>query len=293
MDMNQMKVVAVVMVRNEDDIIEQTLDHLHCNGIQFVVLDAGSTDKSVEIVSRFAARGLLEHKIVSRNIFTMKDYDYIIEIASRHSPDWILINDADMFYESPSQNERLFDAIAKEGKRGRNIIQFHQIIFSLTEKDVESTEPNIQKKLRYYRWNDDFEYRAWKYYPDTRVAESGSHFPKFPEGVRVKLSRRKFILRHYPFRSIEQANRKIFKERLGRMDQEEHARGLNIHYDQFKPGRESFVANSHTLHKYEDDGKWAIPADHRKAHDAFSIRVPMRTRIIRFVVRTYHQILGD
>ena len=45
----------------------------------------------------------------------------------------------------------------------------------------------------------------------------------------------KFTMKHYPFRTPEQARAKI-ETRLARRCAEEHAKGWGVHYDQYPPG---------------------------------------------------------
>jgi len=251
-----LRIVATIAVYNEADIIGQVLDHLYEQGILFVVLDNGSKDDSIEIVRSYEGKGLLEHRTVRRDHFRWGlDLDCMLEMASRHDADWILRNDADEFLQPPEADETLCAAIAKENDRGVNVIQFDNFEFCLTEKDYNSNEPDIRKKLRFYTWSDDFRYKAWKYYLGTTDRESGGHYPFFPGGIKARIGPRKFVMRHYRFRSPDQALRKVFKERLPRHDPEERARGWHWHYDHFKEDPEFFILDSKRLSRYEN-GVW-------------------------------------
>ena len=171
-------------------------------------------------------------------------------------------NDADEFFESPILGETLHDAIEREDRAGFNIIQFNNFEFCLTEKDCDSNEPDIRRKLRYYTWSDDFRYKAWKYYPRTEDALSGGHYPPYPPNVKPKVGPRKFVMRHYRFRSPQSAMHRVFKDKLPRYAPEERARGLHWHYDHFKEDPRFFVLDSTKLSRYAEDGNWDLTKGH-------------------------------
>jgi glycosyltransferase involved in cell wall biosynthesis len=250
------RIVATIPVYNEADMLDQVLNHLYQNGVSFVVLDGGSQDGSIEIALSYRGRGLLEHKLVPRERRRLElDLDCLLEMASRYYPDWILSNDADEFLEAPNRRETLHDAISKEHRLGFNLIQFDNFEFCLTEKDCNSKETDVRKKLRFYSWSDDHRYKAWKYYAGTSHCV---HFPRFSNGVRTKVSPRKFVMRHYRFRSPEQALHRVFKDRVPRFAPEERAKGWHYQYDHFTEEERSFIIDSKRLSRYNEDGKWDL-----------------------------------
>ena len=260
--MTALRIIATVLVYNEADIVAQVLDNLHRNRIEFVVLDGGSQDGSIEIARGFRGKGLLEHRTLNRGVWKLQaDLDCLVEMAARHTPDWIVLNDADEFLEPRELRTTLHEAIVRENREGHNVVQFDNFEFSLTERDSESKEPDVRKRLRFYKWSDDYRYKAWKYYPGATFSSTGGHRPVFPKGVKAKLSPRKFVMRHYRFRSIEQAMRKVFKERLPRYATEERAKGWHVQYDDFRSDPKFFVENSKTLSEYNEDGMWEIVRD--------------------------------
>ena len=66
MHVNMLRIVAIIPVYNEADILDQLLTHLQQNGVAFVILDGGSEDGSIEIAQKYKGRGLLDHKVVKR-----------------------------------------------------------------------------------------------------------------------------------------------------------------------------------------------------------------------------------
>jgi hypothetical protein len=184
-----------------------------------------------------------------------ENLDRLLEMADRHRPDWILKNDADEFLEPPQEDETLARAIAEEDSRGYNVIQFNDFEFHLTDQDYNSNEPDIRKRLKFYTWWGDFLYTAWKYYPGTSYRESAGHFPIFPKGIETKISPRKFVMRHYRFRTPEQAVRIVFKEGLPRYSKKELAKGWHHNYDNCEEDPCSFIQDSTKLSYYPGSGK--------------------------------------
>ena len=56
----KLKIVGMIPVFNEAEIISEVIDHLLDQDIELVVLDNGSTDGSFEICKKYADKGLIE-----------------------------------------------------------------------------------------------------------------------------------------------------------------------------------------------------------------------------------------
>ena len=250
------KIIGMIAVYNEPDIVGDVIHHLVSQGIQLVILD-NSTDGSDEILSKYPGRGVLsvEHLATERY-----DMDLLInrmyEKAVSEKPDWVLLNDSDFFLESPYAGISLKDAIESEDKKGYNMIQFDNFEFLPTEKDENSNEIDVRKRLKYYTWNDNLRFLAWKPYPGVTVTGTSWHYPVFPENVKVRVPRTKYIMRHYRIRSYQQGLQKVFSERLPRFPEDLRRKGMLVQYDNFERDKKFFVINSDNLNKYNDDGKW-------------------------------------
>jgi len=286
------RIIAIVLVYNEEDVVGSALQYLHDNQISFVVLDGGSTDRSLEIVRGFGDKGLLAYTVFpNQEIHSNKEYDWAIRMASDFRPDWILINDADEFYEPRESGRTLAEAISREADSGYNVIQFDHFAFRMTEKDVTSEERDVRKRLRYYSWVDDFRFKAWKYSKGIMVGKSGSHIPELPWTVRVRLSPHKFVLRHYPFRTPEQAKRKM-RERLEREDPEDARGGLGAEYYGQECTSSSFVFDSSSLNRYEEDRKWVLPESSHRVRYAFHPYMELLVRMKQFTTKLPEIVAG-
>lgn len=247
----------MIPVYNEADIIESVIEHLISHGIELVILDNGSTDGSHEKCSKFVREGVSSLVQFTTDRF---EFDLIIgklyELALRLKPDWVLLNAADEFIESPYSELTLKDAIESEEQRGYNLIQLNNFEFWPTERDEKNNEADVRKRLKYYTFNDDQQFRAWKVYSGITVTGTSGHYPTFPANVKIRITQTKYVLRHYRIRSYPHGLRKVFSERLPRYPPEVRAKGRHIHYDNFRREKRFFVINSGNLNRYNDDSKW-------------------------------------
>ena len=246
-------------VYNEADILEQTIAYTIAQGISLIILDGGSTDRSLEIARRFIGQGVLEVKVLAdeylRWSVILKEG---ISRAAEESPDWIVKVDADQFLEPPMRKMTLADAIEAVDAQGYNLIKFDCFEFLLTDQDYQSSEPDVRKRLRFYTWIGDYYFCAWKNYPGTDLIATGGHKPIFPSGIKTCVFPTNFTLRHYRFRSLDHGLRKVFKERLPRYAPEERARKWHVHFNKFKPDPSYFIVDSRKLNRYDGDGQWVI-----------------------------------
>jgi len=253
-----LKIVGMIPVYNEVDIVGQVIEHLTEQGVNLVMVDNGSTDGSFEVIRRYLGRGVLSVERLATEKFEMSLlWRRLHKMMLEHEPDWTFRCSADEFLESPYRGLTLAKAIQLEAERGHNLIQFNNFEFFPTEKDCDDPEIDVRKRLRYYSWHDDNQYLCWKVHPNMNP-EKSVHENGFADGTNANVSPNKFVLRHYKIRSYEHGLRKIFHERLPRFSPELHARGQNIHYDRFGTDRDYFIIDSRKLTRYDEDGNWNL-----------------------------------
>lgn len=298
-----MKIIGLIPVYNEVDIVGQVIEHLIGQGISLVILDNGSIDGSFELMQRYVGKGVLSlERLVTDKFETLLMWQMLHEMMLPYEPEWALRCSADEFLESPYRRMPLSKAIQLESEKGHNVIQFDNFEFFPTEKDSEDQETDVRQRLRFYSWHDDNQYRCSKVY--AHISPRGSvHKVDLPKGVRAKVSPNKFVLRHYRIRSYEHGLRKVFRERLPRVSSRMRAKGFNVHYDNFGSQRAFFVIDSRRLTRYEEDSNWNLtktfdgtfgawnPPTDREVRELLEASIPFRlARRIPIGSRLIHQL---
>lgn len=256
------RIVALMTVYNEGDLIRPVIGDLIANGIDVYLLDNASTDDTVEQASHWLGKGLLHIESYPRDSgfpertereFALKD---ILrreeEVAAHLGADWYLHVDADEFRESPWEGLTLSQAIRKAESEGYSAINYELYNFRPTGDDFpRGGDP--RRFLTHWEpgdWFDSVQIKTWKH-PGTRVdlANTGGHNVQFPGR---KVCPVPFILRHYPIRGEEHGRRKIFGERFGRFSEAERAQGWHIQYEEYRSGKKSFLHDPAKLRPWEE-----------------------------------------
>jgi len=246
----------MIPVFNAVDVLEEVIEHALSQGIEPVVLDNGSTDGSYEVCEEFAKKNLIKLKRYPTSNF---DYGLVMRIlydmALELKPDWLMIHDQDELPETGLDNVTLKEFIKNEDAKGFNLIQFDVFEFFMTDNDNE-LEKSIKKKFKYYSWQHDFTYRAWKHIPGTRVEDTLGHLPIFPELYRYKITQKKCVLRHYRFRDKNQALKNV-KERTDRIKLRPETKiGMLVHYKKISEQNFSEKIDHLILNQYLEDNNW-------------------------------------
>jgi len=240
------RIYGICLVKNEDDIIAQSLTYAakYCDRIY--VLDNGSTDNTWEIVQDLARK---HGKIVA---FEQTFEPYGDWLRARvfnevhrelSNDDWWLILDSDEFLaEDPRP---VLKAAVVEGA---NVVKAWQIQFYFTDKDLQvwgqGKDPRsatIFTRRRYYliNWQEPrfFRNRSRQQW-DARTSI------KIPDGLQ-RVYRRRILNRHYQFRDPDQIQKRLNLR---------HGHSLFPHV-QSADWRDT-VRNSSTLNLYSDGDRW-------------------------------------
>jgi Glycosyl transferase family 2 len=256
-----LRVVAIIAAYNEADIISPLIEHLVGNGVEAYLIDNRSTDDTVGQARRWLGKGLLEIETFPKEVPgdgpTGFDWEGILqrkeEIARELDADWYIHNDADEFREPPWPGMSLKDAIRWVDRLGYNCIDFRVLNFRPVDSGFRA---GADPKESITRWeepilHDRVRLNCWKAQTDrVSLAASGGHEVRFP-GRRVFPIR--FLLRHYPVRSQEHGERKIFDERKKRFLERERAKGWHVQYDAIPDSGHSFIGDPERLHPYDAD----------------------------------------
>jgi len=259
-----MKIVAMIAVFNDEDFIQEVIEHNISQGLELVILDNGSTDKTFQICQKFLDKGVLklfQFKSSSWNLATNNRLLY--DLALSQSPDWIILCDSDELLESGIKNQTLKDLILKADSESYNIIQFNRFEFQMSDNDDKNSD-SIKEKLKYYSFGIDFLYRAWKFFPGIRIMNIGSHLPIFPEGYKYKIFPKNAVIRHYTFRSIEQAKNKLASRIIRISDTSESKVGINKHYKKLQLDDFPKIYDHKMLTRYEEDQQWNLQKNEKR-----------------------------
>jgi hypothetical protein len=282
------RVVAIIAAYNEADIISPLIEHLVGNGVEAYLIDNRSTDGTVAEARRWLGKGLLEIETFPKEAPagdgpTGFDWEGILrrkeEVARELDADWYIHNDADEFREPPWPEMSLKDAIGWVDRLGYNCIAFRVLNFRPVDAGFR---PGADPKEHFTRWeepilNDRVRLNCWKAQTQpVSLATSGGHEIRFP-GRRVFPIR--FLLRHYPVRSQEHGERKIFDERKKRFSERERAKGWHVQYDDIPDSGHTFIGDPERLHAYDGDRvRLGLLLDNEAARNAEDLAAEIEAR---------------
>ncbi len=236
-----LKIQAIITCYNEEDVIAQTIEYLTNQGIQVHIIDNWSTDRSAQIIEK----ATLANSLVTSEKYPLegpsKTYDWkkllkrVESFASEHADefDWFIHHDADEIREAPFRDIfTLRDGIQVVDDLGYNAVDHTVINFALTKDGFDGSQ-EISQFFKYFEFGSKKNYhhkqiKAWKSVKNLDLASSGGHGVEFENRAVFPY---RFLLRHYPLRSVEQAKKKIFKERKPRWNEEERKDKWHAQYD--------------------------------------------------------------
>jgi len=257
-----MKIITIIPAYNEIDIIEEVIEHLLSQKLEIIVLDNFSNDGTFEICKKYSDQGLLKvHKFESKTFDVQLNNRILYDLAIKEGAEWVIACAADEILETGIKNSTLREEIEKAAKEGCNLIQFDRFDFFLTDNDNE-TAKSVTEKLTYYSCQGEHVYRAWECIPGIDLEAGGSHYPYFPGGEGYKIYPKKFVMRHYPFRSIQQAERKAKERTRGREKSKKSDKPVNLHYQSIQKSLSKIKISHKKLIKYNGDGKWNLERVH-------------------------------
>ena len=235
----QAQVAAIINVFNEIDILPEVVSHLSAHGVEVHLVDNWSTDGSFEIAQSMKSQGLCRDVIrfpesPSAQYEWARLLQHTSDYAASLEAEWIMHHDADEIRLCPWGGLTLAQSLAHVGDMGYNAVDFTVLDFRYLHSITEPKAP-YQASLNWFEFGRRpghfIQVKAWK---NTQSAvdlvSSGGHEAIFKSRRIYPL---KFIMKHYPLRSRNQANRKVFSERLPRTEEEKNKRGWHTHYDEY------------------------------------------------------------
>lgn len=233
------RVVALLAVFNEEDILPLAIADLIAQGVEVYLIDNWSTDRSLELSLKYEGHGLIGwEKYPPEKTQDTYPWEELLkrkaEVAHQIQADWYLHCDADEFRESPWRDMKLREALSFVDSLGYNAINFDLIDFCLDSME-KRTDTDIRSVMTRYKPGQHFNHlqvKGWKRQAKTVDLHSkGGHHVLFEKQRIFPLP---FLLRHYPLRSIQQAQKKIFSDRKGRFLEKETKRGWHTQYNEYQ-----------------------------------------------------------
>ncbi len=246
-----MDIVAYTYVYNEEDIIAESVEHMLAQGCDVYALDNGSTDNTRDIIMHLASRyprHVWVEYFPTGNQFKLDALLHRIEAVHKMlNPTWGLLFGADELIESPWPGVSVANALECIGAKGYTAVPTVQAVFYPVDN---GWRPGMSMKeyFRYWSFGRLHNVRAWRARSFRFI--DGGHDVEF-KGRRLWDGER-LILRHYPFRNQEQAEHKVFHERLPRYAPEERRIGWHTHYDAFQQGY-NFIRDPASLREYDPE----------------------------------------
>ncbi len=208
-----MRIHGLMVVRDEGDLIAQSLDHVLGWIDSLYVLDTGSTDATWDIVNDYARRDRRVTPFLSKPLIFEDNLRGLLfhKFRSLFAPgDWVMRLDADEFYHTEPPT------FVRECLRPLDSCVYYSCYyFRLTQQecaDYESgrvsvsedrTRP-IAERRRHYKISAYAEPRMFRY----RQLMQWPHDASFPFNAGY-VSRHRIPMRHYPHRDPPQMERRF------------------------------------------------------------------------------------
>lgn len=222
-DVSKKKILTIMAVYNEDDIVSQTIEHYINQGTDVYVIDNNSNDETPKIIEalkeKYPGQVMSENfpkQAVKAHVYDAKKLKQRIDqVAAESNYEWILFSDADEMRTSPSLELTLVEYISMVDNLKYNAIDFTVIDFWPTKDGYDGSQ-NPKTFFKYFEFGrrpGHFQQvKGWKNQHKLVGLEiGGGHGLNF-EGMKVYPL--KFLLKHYPIRSNEQAYRKLYQDRI-------------------------------------------------------------------------------
>jgi glycosyltransferase involved in cell wall biosynthesis len=190
------RIVALICTRNEELHIGRCLDDLHAAGIETILIDNDSEDRTVELARKRVGAGLLTIETLPwRGYFALAEQiAKKQEIIKRVDHDWLLHVDADEWLCPAEEGITLADAITRVDADGYNCINFDEFVFAPWPDEDFSDGAYARNMTTYYFFEPAPAHfmRAWR--RDLNPIMDNGHRLS---SERLNLFPHNFVLRHY------------------------------------------------------------------------------------------------
>ena len=264
------RIVAILAVRNEGAYLRRCLRHLHSQGVFSYVIDNASTDDTKEILADCRDLGVIgvENHPFAGFFDLVGQMKRKEQIAREIKADWFIHHDTDEIMEPPKPYATLKQAISAVDAAGDNAINLDEFVFLPINEDAHSLESDYLERMQHYYFFEPAPMRLvriWRRDRNVKLHDSGGHGAVFD---RRNVHEIPFILRHYIGLSSnylrEKYARRVYSEREVR-DRGWH--GWRAEFSKYKV----VLPNAAQLKICRNDGVWD-KSDPKTSHQ-FIVRV--------------------
>jgi len=192
-----MKIIAFILVDNEEELIEKCIENAWEQGLDVIVIDSGSTDSTIGIVKKLGVP-VIENKTIIHNPWSANNW--AIAKVKKIGCDWYVEKDPDEMFET-YDGRKIIDVVKEADDLGYNCMCFDMYEFWPTVDD-DLTIKDFTKRIQYYSYYSSNYLKMIK--NSTEISTSGPHRPR---GL-IKESPNRLLFRHYRFISLEQGKKK-------------------------------------------------------------------------------------
>lgn len=217
-----MKVVAIMIVRNEQDCLPRCLEHLGEQGLTAAVVDNDSTDRTRAILEASGIVERIDHAPFDGTFRWGRLLHQAHTMQQEIAADWFHLNSPDEIFNSNRPGERLVDAIARIDAASFTAINYDEFVFLPTDEKTRGEGRAFDGLLRHYYFyapRPMHQMRSWKNISGISNVHSGGHRLA---GPYLRVYSENLPLRHYIAISADHFRRK-YRDR--RFPAEELARG--------------------------------------------------------------------
>lgn len=200
-----MRIVGVVRTLNEDDIIEAVLRHHLALMDAVLVLDDGSNDRTIEIVSALQKEGLpielIQRRCVIFDEGNRNTFLYYRAITI-HYADWVVFFDADEFIDMAQSGIMLKEYLSAIPSHCEGV-RLRLVNFTDTKGDNQD-EINVTKRLiwRHKIPHDVFKVMVRAHENEKNITIHAGNHSAYRNGVELNFfTAEDILLSHYPRRS--------------------------------------------------------------------------------------------
>lgn len=247
-----MKYHALLLVRDEADVIQECLRSLVTWADAIYVFDTGSEDKTWDIVQQLSVEHRCIKPLTQDAVFfsekRLRGWLFHQARCNMREGDWFARVDADEFHHVPPPE------FVRTRLQGHETVVYHQYYdFRLTRAEaaawtregVIDAEKPIQERRRWFTLSSYTEPRLCRYRASMRWPETVS----FPYNAGFVAAER-LPIRHYPHRDPEQLKRRC-RLRAGMMAEPEN--GCNSHW-RIRDWEELLIDDAHPKLQYWTPG---------------------------------------